>query len=655
MIFYVTETVSVKERRSPRALTLTELLKPVAAGPCSSPLVSGSLASAFRDTCASFPDRPALTVPDTSTLTYAELLRAAEQVAVALAAHALPAHSLIGICLDRSAALVVATAGVLLAGHAYLPLDPAYPEARLRIILADANPPALITGQAFADAVADLPTHRLVLEGTALKSCPTASAVPPPPEDPDALAYVIYTSGSTGQPKGVMVSHRNVLRLFQQTDPWFHFSPQDVWTMFHSFSFDFSVWEMWGPLLTGGRLVLVPFALSRDPEAFRTLLSRERVTVLNQTPTAFRLLDEADRGASTPLSLRLIIFGGEALILRSLLPWIERHGDSDPRLINMYGITETTVHVTYRPILRADAEHETESLIGVPIPDLNLHLLDEHLQALPDGVSGEIFIGGPGVALGYLAQPALTAARFMETQFAGRLYRTGDLARRRPDGELLFLGRADRQVKINGFRIELGEVEATLLHCPAVGQLAVAEHPDRTAGPRLVVCFTLCDHHAASELSRFAAAQLPAHMRPSLYVPVSRLPLTLNGKLDLSALPARTLLTQPLSGNGLEHTVAEAWQHVLGRTGISPTENFFDAGGTSLQLIALRTRLQLELARTLPITWFFQHTTVEALTRKLSEPETGPFPAHPALPASQRNSWLAVQAQRKQAQRRPVR
>ncbi|MFP5287511.1 MAG: amino acid adenylation domain-containing protein, partial [Thermoanaerobaculia bacterium] len=312
---------------------------------------------------------------------------------------------------------------------------------------------------------------------------------PPPSGGGDTIAYVIYTSGSTGRPKGVLVSHANVVRLLRATEPCFGFNPDDVWTLFHSYAFDFSVWELWGALAYGGRLVVVPYEVSRSPEEFCDLLECERATVLNQTPSAFRQLMAADAARPRDLSLRWVIFGGEALDPRSLAPWIVRRGDRRPRLVNMYGITETTVHVTYRPLDRSDAA-ASGSPIGRPIPDLQAYVLDACGQPCSLGVPGEIFVGGAGLARGYLDRPALTAERFLPDPFSGRpgarLYRTGDLARMLPDGQVEHLGRIDHQVKVRGFRIELGEIEALLREHPALRDAAVLARGDSADDQRLV-------------------------------------------------------------------------------------------------------------------------------------------------------------------------
>jgi amino acid adenylation domain-containing protein len=308
---------------------------------------------------------------------------------------------------------------------------------------------------------------------------------------PHHLAYVIYTSGSTGDPKGVMVEHGNVTRLFAATEEWFGCNERDVWTLFHSFAFDFSVWELWGALLYGGRVVVVPYLTTRAPQEFYRLLCEEEVTVLNQTPSAFvQLIDAQAQSAEGRHSLRVVIFGGEALELRRLLPWVGRNGAEKPQLVNMYGITETTVHVTYRLLTEEEIGTERSSLVGKPIPDLRVFLLDRYLQPVPIGVAGEIFVGGAGVGRGYLNRPELTAERFIADPFStdpqARLYKTGDLGRWRSDGNIEYLGRNDHQVKIRGYRIELGEIEAQLLHHSQVKEAVVLAREDEPGEKRLV-------------------------------------------------------------------------------------------------------------------------------------------------------------------------
>src|SRR3954464_3677474 len=390
---------------------------------------------------------------------------------------------------------------------------------------------------------AHLPAHDahvvcLDADWPAIASQPaTAPATNLAPQHP---AYVIYTSGSTGIPKGVAVTHQNVVRLFGATEHLFHFGTLDVWTLFHSFTFDFSVWEIWGALLHGGRLVVVPYAISRSPPEFLKLMAREGVTVLNQTPSAFYQLLQTDRERpelGRGLALRHVIFGGEALDPRRLDGWYERHPDNAPVLINMYGITETTVHVSHLLLDRKLAASSAGNLIGRAIPDLHAYVLDGGLEPVPAGVSGELYIAGSGLARGYVGRAGLTAERFVADPFGAagsRMYRTGDLARWRGDGVLEFLGRADAQVKVRGFRIEPGEIEAALVGHGDVAQAAVIAREDGPGGKRLVGYVVAAGAAVpdAAVLRAHLGRSLPEHMVPSAFVVLDRLPLTPNGKLD---------------------------------------------------------------------------------------------------------------------------
>src|SRR6185369_16894491 len=405
-----------------------------------------TLHRAFEAVAAAHPQAPAVTYEGES-LTYAELNRKADILAKRLRAQGMGPESRVGLSLERSLELVIGVLGVLKSGAAYVALDPAYPRERLDLLQEDARLHAVVARE------------ESVFTITKRQPAPAPQAPHQVSETmPDHLAYIIYTSGSTGRPKGVMVTHRQAVRLFEATRG-FGFGPADVWTLFHSYAFDFSVWEIWGALLHGGRLVVVPQSVSRSPADFFDLLSKEKVTVLNQTPSAFYQLLRAQEqwgDEVPPLALRCVIFGGEALEPAKLRPWFERHGDTRPVLVNMYGITETTVHVTERPLVRADAE-SSDSLLGRPLADLRLVLVDAALTPVPASAVGEMCVGGGGVARGYLFRPEMTAERFVPDPFAkepgARLYRSGDLARRRADGELVYLGRADRQLKVRGFRI----------------------------------------------------------------------------------------------------------------------------------------------------------------------------------------------------------
>jgi len=416
-------------------------------------------------------------------VSYRQLAARAGDIAGRLRRLGVVRGALVAVALEPSLDLVASLLAILEAGGAYLPLDPTYPPHHLELIVADARPPVLVTRAELLDALPRPPGAVLCLDRDEPEAAPAGAAAAGDLGGPEDLAYVLFTSGSTGRPKGVGISHHNVLHLLRQTRFEFGFGGADTWSLFHSFAFDFSVWEIFGALLFGGRLVVVPREVRRSPEAFWELLLTERVTVLNQTPSAFRALTAAAGEPSG--ALRQVVFGGEALDPAGLRPWFERHGDRRPRLTNMYGITETTVHVTLRHLTAADVGPAAAS-IGRPIADLTAHLLDLALRPLPLGVPGEVFVGGAGVARGYLARPGLTAERLLPDPFGGRpgarLYRTGDRARFRSDGELVHLGRVDQQVKIRGFRIEPGEAEAVLADHPAVREavvLAYAEGDDR--------------------------------------------------------------------------------------------------------------------------------------------------------------------------------
>ena len=569
-------------------------------------------------------------------VTYRTLDARSNQLAHRLQALGVGPGSLIGLCVEPSVETIVGILGILKAGGAYVPLDPAHPPDRIAFMLEDARIRVVVTTSGLLAGLPAVTFTPVLLDGAELAaepSEPTASQA-----RPVDLAYVIYTSGSTGRPKGVLVQHDNVTRLFSATDAWFHFGPDDVWTLFHSSAFDFSVWEIWGALLYGGTLVVVPWRVTRDPEAFYALLRRERVTVLNQTPSAFQQLmpvDEAVR--ADDLALRTVVFGGEALDLASLRGWFERHGDAHPRLVNMYGITETTVHVTYRPLTAADAVSGRGSLIGIPIPDLQFHLLEEG-RPVPDGQIGEIFVGGGGVARGYLNRPEFDAERFVPDRFSdlpgARLYRTGDLARRLPDGEVEYRGRADDQIKLGGHRIELGEVQAALGRHPRVRQAVAMVREDAPGDRRLVAYVVPAAYPApglATELRDLARAQLPVYAVPSAVVVLEKFPINVNGKVDRRALPVPC--ERPDGGAGyvapstsLERRLAAVWEEVLGVRPVGSADSFFDLGGGSLLATRMAERLRAQ-GLELPVIQVFELPRLSELARFLEGREATPGPA----------------------------
>jgi len=586
------------------------------------PLESGAtLYELFEAQVARRPEAVAL-ISEGESLTYNRLNAQANRLAHELVRWDIKPDMLVGLCLERSHLLVVAILAILKAGGAYLPIDLAYPADRLIFMLEDAQAPLLLTETKLANNLP--PTQAKILFVDDILAQPVSGEEEMnliPLAGPDHLAYVIYTSGTTGKPKGSLITHRNVVRLFPATEHWYGFNEHDVWTLFHSSAFDFSVWEIWGALLYGGRLVVVPFMVSRSPESFYELLVREQVTVLNQTPSAFRQLIQAEEAVGQKdLSLRYVIFGGEALEMQSLRPWFDRHGDQTPRLVNMYGITETTVHVTYRPLSKSDLE--SGSVIGVPIPDLQIYILDSQLQPVPIGVPGEMYVGGAGLARGYLRRPELTAERFIPNRLTNRpesrLYRTGDLARFLPDRDIEYLGRIDNQVKIRGFRIELGEIESILCQHAAVREAKVIAREDVPGSKRLVAYLIALEPPPdISALREHLKQKLPEYMVPAAFVFLSRLPLTTNGKIDQKALPVPEHRPE-LSGRYLaprtqsEKTLAAIWSKVLRVQQVGVNDNFFELGGDSIlsiQVISMARRAGLKLTPKL----LFAHQTIGEL------------------------------------------
>ncbi|MFJ9320438.1 amino acid adenylation domain-containing protein [Streptomyces globisporus] len=572
---------------------------------------------AFAAQVAARPDAPALTAGAT-TLSYAELDARAEALADGLYAHGIRPGDLVGLCLPRSTDLVAAMLAVLKADAVHVPLDPEHPADRRERTARDAGvrltveDPAALTGH---------PPR------------PTA-----PRGEPGSPAYVIHTSGSTGHPKGVVVPHGNVTALVDAVREDFGLSPDDTWTCFHSAAFDFSVWEIWGALLTGGRLVVVDHWTTRSPEDFHALLVRERVSVLSQTPSAFAQLAAADRAAQEAVDARLVVLGGEPLDARPLLDWFDRHPEDHCRLVNMYGITETTVHVTAATVTRRDALAGSRS-VGRPLPGWSVRVLDAHGRPVPPGAPGEIVVGGAGVALGYLNRPALTAERFVPDPLdpAGRrLYRSGDLGRLLPDGTLEHLGRIDDQVQVRGFRIEPGEIRHVLLEDPAVSAAAVTV----TGGDAGDAAAVRIDAYVVpapgpgedpGPVRERAARLLPPHMVPATVTVLPALPLTANGKLDPSRLPAPGTRRDPVTAPapaaaaheaGPAAALAAIWCDVLGVEAIGPDDDFWDLGGNSLYAIRIGTLARERGLPGVPLRQLYLTPTLGALSEALARKKT---------------------------------
>ena len=617
-----------------------------ALAPCREFLSDTTLHRWFTETADRFPDHIAVTGSH-GAWTYTDLDARSNAIAAALLATGTQRGDIVALLMDRTGLLTAAILGILKAGAAYLPIDPAYPAERVAFMLADAGVRVLLTDSAMGEKISTGTLHTI--------NCDTLPFTAPAPDtslhSPDDTAYIIYTSGSTGQPKGCIISHRNAVRLMRGTEPWFAFNDRDVWTLFHSSAFDFSVWEIWGALLYGGRLCVVPWHTTRSPDDFCRLLCQEGVTVLNQTPSGFRQLIAAEPRARSrdpslrPFALRTVIFGGEALEMHSLRPWFERHGDQKPRLVNMYGITETTVHVTYRALSGSDLDHG--SVIGVPIPDLQIHILDPRTrQPAPIGIPGEMYVSGAGLAKGYLNRSELTAERFPSNHLTGkgRLYKTGDLARVIPSGtgtDLEFLGRIDDQVKIRGFRIELGEIESVLCSHPDIREACVLVREDRPGDKRLYSWFVSATLPLTADLRAHLKSRLPDYMIPAAFTAMNAFPLTTNGKLDRRALPppameqsTRTFIA-PSAPN--EVILAAIWQKILRVPHVGSHDNFFELGGDSILSIQVIARAR-ESGLLLTPRQLFENPTVAALAALVMDrPDhtpsvaevTGPFQPSP--------------------------
>ncbi|CAM2010730.1 non-ribosomal peptide synthetase [Acanthopleuribacter pedis] len=604
------------------------------------------LSARLAETALRYADRTAL-VDGERRLTYADIDQLSARIATYLVAqHGIQPGQRVGLCLQRSAEMVVALLGILRAGAAYVPLDPDYPRARLDFFAEDAGLVACLS-----DARSDqAPTKVTPIHyQDAVAHHPLGS---PPPRPADAETYVIYTSGSTGRPKGVPMRDNRVAALFEHAAPRFQFDEQDVWTLFHSVAFDFSVWELFGALLHGGTLVIVPQAVARDSRRFAQLLQAEQVTILNQIPSAFAALtaDLEATGLRLP-DLRQVIFGGEALNPAALASFAYRHPHC--ALINMYGITETCVHVTFRKLDPA-ALKSGASDIGTALPHLHISLLGKYGEWVPDGAAGEICVTGLGLAEGYHQRPELSAERFPRHPHLDGLtmYRSGDQARRDRCGNLMYQGRADQQVKVRGHRIEVGEVEAVLFNQTGVTEAVVRAVRDAAGQGTLLCWFTGTAEPAA--LRATARTQLPAYMRPAAFLPVDGFPRTPSGKIDVAALPRIVNQGKAPLATETEQALGRLWRELLHLPCAPDADSdFFELGGHSLNALRLCRRIEQQLGRTATPRLLFENPKLRDLAAALDQTacpaeQAWPIPPLPAtatpLPSPQQQAlWLLAQ------------
>ncbi|MGB8192325.1 MAG: non-ribosomal peptide synthase/polyketide synthase, partial [Chitinophagaceae bacterium] len=605
---------------------------------------SATIVSLFEQQAAQTPDAAAV-VFEGRSMTYTELNELSNQLGDYLhKKYSIKREDLIGICLDRNEWMVVSILGILKAGAGYVPIDVRYPQERIDYMISDSG----------CKAVIDEKELSLFLESKDEYSKENLSLV----NQPTDVAYVIYTSGTTGNPKGVMIEHRNVVRLLKTDKPLFDFSSSDVWTMFHSYCFDFSVWEMYGALLFGGKLVVIPLTVAQDPAAYLQVLRTEGVTVLNQTPSSFyQVITQELQQPTKDLALRYVIFGGEALSPSRLWEWKNRYPDT--KLINMYGITETTVHVTYKEITNEEIATDSSS-IGKAIPTLSCYVLDKHQELVPVGVVGELYVGGAGVGRGYLNREELTAQRFIESPFkkGERLYRSGDRARVLQNGELEYGGRLDEQVKIRGYRIELGEIESVIRQYEGIESVAVIASA-KEEGDRELIAYVVSKDISKQSLRTHLQEKLPSYMVPGYIIEMEVLPLTSNGKLDRKRLP------QP-SGDDIEsekeyiaprtateEKLAEIWSEVLGieKEKIGVKDNFFELGGHSLKATRLAGLLYRAFDVKVELRELFMRAVMEDQAQLISESlKTTGYTISPVkeqteylLSSSQQRLWLLSQ------------
>lgn len=556
------------------------------------------------------PDNTAIVFED-KKITYKELDRLSNQFAnFIINSHGITTDDLVSVMFERSEWIIICFLGILKSGAAYVPIDPKYPAQRKDYIQNDSQCKITIDKILLNEFINTIDSYSY--------DAPNNVKI-----NPDNLCYIIYTSGTTGNPKGVMIEHRNVVQLFFNDSPLFDFNQNDVWCMFHSFCFDFSVWEMYGALLFGGKLIVVPELTAKDSTEFMSMIESEGVTVLNQTPSAFINLMEIANNRNTNLNLRYIIFGGEALFPKSLEKWFHKYPKIE--FINMYGITETTVHVTYKKIEKTDIDSNISN-IGKCIPTLSAYILNEFKKPQAIGVIGELFISGSGLARGYLNRTELTAEKFLPNPFVEgeRMYSSGDLARWLPNGDIEYMGRKDDQVKIRGHRIELGEIDHALMSINGVKSAVVLAKTD------ILVAFVVADFEITEELDQVRlwknelSLKLPVFMVPHVFTILEKLPTTSNGKIDKKLLleyksnfENKNNYTAPRTEE--EKIVASIWKECLNIHTIDIYSDFFEMGGHSIKAVKAMIEIEKRTGKRIPLSAFLEHNTIDKFAKLLQE------------------------------------
>ncbi|MCP4157782.1 MAG: amino acid adenylation domain-containing protein, partial [bacterium] len=584
----------------------------------------------------------------TQQITYRELNENANRAAAKLIRKGVTTGTIVAIMETKSIRLLTAILAILKAGGAYLPIDPEAPEERVNYMLKDSNTALLVTNKTITAKInykKEIIKPQEIIQPQEITGTKENELTPEPQtrnrQTANGIAYIIYTSGTTGKPKGVMIQHNNLVRLFVNSRNPFDFESSDTWTMFHSQCFDFSVWEMYGAMTSGGKLVVIPPEEARDTAHYLQELKKQQVTVLNQTPSAFyNLINQELLQEKKELQIRYVIFGGEALTPGKLKQWQEKYPET--RLINMFGITETTVHVTYKEIT-GETIRKNRCNIGKPIPTLTTKILNTQQNHVPIGVPGELYVGGEGVARGYMNQPELTAEKFITTNkyplTGTRLYRTGDQARYMQNGEMEYMGRLDHQVQLRGYRIELGEIESKLLTHKTVKEAVVLARGEDT-GDKYLCAYVVTTHleptpleptpldldtgqeqgeSLPQNLREYLAQKLPDYMVPAFILPLEHIPLTVNGKVDRRALPEPVIKatgTYVAPRTGIERQLTGIWTEILKRKGeIGIDDDFFQLGGHSLKATTMASRIHKELNVKVPLSEIFGTRTIRGLAR----------------------------------------
>lgn len=573
----------------------------------------------FEEQVEKTPDNIALCFND-DFLNYKNLNEKANQLAHFLVSLGIKNGDVVAIRLNKSLEMIIGILAIMKAGACYLPIDLSYPQERVSFMLKDSNAKLFLTNALHKDDLEISISSILIdLSNEEIYTGNTQNLnIAIKPED---SIYIIYTSGSTGTPKGVELMHRNIVRLLKNDHFLFDFSDKDIWTMFHSCAFDFSVWEMYGALLYGGKLILVPELIAKDPSKFLDLLRKEKVTVLNQTPTYFYNLSDMELLKDDDnLCIRYIIFGGEALNPKFLQEWHIKYPST--RLINMYGITETTVHVTFRELSGTDLL-TTSSNIGTPIPTLKVYVMDKNQRLMPYGVEGEMCVAGLGLCKGYLNRPELNSTRFVQNPYVPGelLYRSADSAILSDDGVLFYKGRIDNQVKIRGFRVELGEIESKLRAHSCVDKcIVLPKNVDNKDS--FLVAYLICNRPTTdNELKSYISKLVPTYMIPTYFVFMDSFPLTNNGKIDRkNMLNMDITLTKSISyvepRNDFESTFAKVLEDTLGIKNVGIDDNILELGADSLTLMKVTVEL-LQKNYTVNIQDIYELKTIRLISDKL--------------------------------------